>query len=104
MLDHPKRKGDRTTLAVMLALVDGGIDVSVPFGENTRYDLIVDRDGDLSRVQCKTGRLRDGRSASQPPAATVIIRPRESRGGTIGAKSTSSPCTALRRDACISSL
>lgn len=44
----------------MLALIDGGHEVSVPFGENTRYDLIVDRHGVLSRVQCKTGRLRDG--------------------------------------------
>lgn len=33
----------------------------MPFGENTRYDLIVDRGGgQLSGVQCKTGRLRDG--------------------------------------------
>ena len=44
----------------MLALSSRGYDVSVPFGENTRYDLIVDRGGALSRVQCKTGRLRDG--------------------------------------------
>lgn len=59
-MQHPKRVGDRTTLAVMLALVAQGFDVSVPFGENTRYDLVVDRAGRLFRVQCKTGRLRDG--------------------------------------------
>jgi hypothetical protein len=44
----------------MLALIDVGLEVSVPFGENCRYDLVVDRAGDLTRVQCKTGRLRDG--------------------------------------------
>jgi hypothetical protein len=60
MREHPKHIGDRTTLAVMLALVDAGVEVSVPFGENCRYDLIVDRTGELTRVQCKTGRLRDG--------------------------------------------
>jgi hypothetical protein len=34
--------------------------VSVPFGENSRYDLIADKDGALLRVQVKTGRLRNG--------------------------------------------
>ena len=44
----------------MLALRGLGHHVSVPFGENTRYDLVVD-DGDrLLRVQCKTGRLHNG--------------------------------------------
>jgi len=42
MTDHPKAKGDRTTLAVMLGLHEAGFAVSVPFGENTRYDLIID--------------------------------------------------------------
>lgn len=60
MREHPKLIGDRTTLAVMLALVDAGLDVSVPFGENCRYDLVIDRAGRLTRVQCKTGRLREG--------------------------------------------
>ena len=60
MREHPKLIGDRTTLAVMLALIDAGLDVSVPFGENSRYDLVIDRAGRLTRVQCKTGRLRDG--------------------------------------------
>ena len=32
----------------------------VPFGENTRYDLVIDDGERLARVQCKTGRLRTG--------------------------------------------
>jgi hypothetical protein len=32
----------------------------VPFGENTRCDLLIENGDDLSRVQCKTGRLRKG--------------------------------------------
>jgi PD-(D/E)XK endonuclease len=59
-MDHPKAKGDRTTLAVMLALREAGFAVSVPFGENTRYDLVIDDGKRLARVQCKTGRLREG--------------------------------------------
>src|SRR3712207_2918866 len=59
-MTHPKAIGDRTTLVVMLALRVAGYDVAVPFGENTRYDLVIDDGNRLSRVQCKTGRIRDG--------------------------------------------
>ena len=59
-MEHPKDKGDRTTLAVMLALREGGYSVLVPFGENTRYDLVIDDGEKLAKVQCKTGRLRQG--------------------------------------------
>ncbi len=59
-MDHPKAIGDRTTLAVMLALQQLGYVLLVPFGENVRYDLVVDDGERLSRVQCKTGRLRGG--------------------------------------------
>ena len=56
-MDHPKDVGDRTTLAVMLALRGLGYRVSVPFGENTRYDLVVDdvtasSECNASRVAC----------------------------------------------------
>lgn len=57
---HPKAVGDRTTLAVMLALEQAGYAVSVRFGDNSRYDLVIDDGVMLSRVQCKTGRLRRG--------------------------------------------
>jgi hypothetical protein len=59
-MGYSKAIGDRTTIAVMLALQDAGYAVSVPFGENTRYDLVIDDGRRLSRVQCKTGRLRLG--------------------------------------------
>jgi hypothetical protein len=35
VVEHPKAKGDRTTLAVMLALQSSGRNLLVPFGENT---------------------------------------------------------------------
>ena len=55
-----KSIGDFSELMVLLALTEAGYDVSIPFGENHRYDMIADKDGVLSRVQVKTGRLRDG--------------------------------------------
>jgi PD-(D/E)XK endonuclease len=57
---HPKDIGDRSTLAIILALQSQGCATHLPFGENTRSDLIADFGGRLSRVQCRTGRLRGG--------------------------------------------
>ncbi len=59
-MEHPKDVGDRTALAVMLVLRELGYAISVPFGENTRYDLVIDDGKRLLRVQCKTGRLTRG--------------------------------------------
>jgi hypothetical protein len=59
-MEHPKKIGDRTTLAVMAALETAGYALLIPFGENTRYDLVIDDGSALARVQCKTGRLRGG--------------------------------------------
>jgi hypothetical protein len=59
-VEHPKDIGDKTTLAIMLALRAHGFGVLVPFGENSRYDLVIDDGTALWRVQCKTGRLRAG--------------------------------------------
>ena len=60
MLDHPKDIGDKTVLVVMLALRMTGRTVLTPFGENTRYDVVVDDGRVFTRVQCKTGRFRAG--------------------------------------------
>jgi hypothetical protein len=59
-MEHPKSIGERSTLAVMLALYDAGYVVLMPFGENTRYDLVIHDGVRFGRVQCKTGRLRLG--------------------------------------------
>jgi len=45
-------------LAGKLALA--GYGVAFPLGENQRYDLIIEKNEVLSRVQVKTGRLRNG--------------------------------------------
>jgi hypothetical protein len=59
-MEHPKDIGDRSTLTIIFAFRLQGWSVLVPLGENTRYDLVVDRGAQLRRVQCKTGRLREG--------------------------------------------
>lgn len=53
-MDNPKERGDATEAAVMNYLITNGYSVSIPFGDNDKYDLILDDGDDLSRIQCKT--------------------------------------------------
>lgn len=50
----------------MVALQELGYEIYVPWGENTRTDLVVIRGGKVSRLQCKTGRLRQGAVVFRP--------------------------------------
>ncbi len=61
MPDHPKAIGDRSEAHVLAALVDTYPTVLMPWGENCRYDFVIESDdGQLLRVQCKTGHLHSG--------------------------------------------
>ncbi|MBV8299489.1 MAG: hypothetical protein JO083_08090 [Candidatus Eremiobacteraeota bacterium] len=57
---NTKLKGDVSELRVAAALIEAGYAVSKPFGENQRYDLVIDDGERLQRVQVKTGRIRGG--------------------------------------------
>jgi len=59
-LRDTKRVGDLSELIVALRLAQAGYVVSKPYGENCRYDLLIDDGEIISRVQVKTGRLRKG--------------------------------------------
>ena len=52
----PKQKGNITELDCLLAFVKSGYKVSIPFGEDCRYDLVVDINNKLYKIQCKTSR------------------------------------------------
>ena len=58
---EPHRKGDSTEAIVLAGLKRRGIPTSLPFGDNERYDAIAEgADGELYRLQIKTGRLSHG--------------------------------------------
>ena len=59
-LRDTKSVGELSELIVATVLARHGYRVAMPLGENHRYDLIIDKDGVLARVQVKTGRLRTG--------------------------------------------
>lgn len=59
-MSNPKTIGERSEGMVLAALLRAGKVVLQPFGDNQRYDLVIDNDGTFIRVQCKTGRLKNG--------------------------------------------
>ena len=72
---HPKDIGDESQAMVLARLVQAGYQVLLPFGENVRYDLVIDDGGSLLRVQCKTGRLRRG-AISFPTCSSTYHHPK----------------------------
>ena len=54
-----KQKGNLTELQSITAFYKLGYQVSIPYGENSRYDFIADINGKLIKVQCKTSREVD---------------------------------------------
>ncbi len=60
----PKAQGERSERRIIAALLDAGYDVLVaPYGENRRYDCVLDLGDRFVRVQCKTARLTPDRAA-----------------------------------------
>jgi hypothetical protein len=53
-------KGNLTEARILAAFVAAGYLVSVPFGSGHKYDFVVDDSARLLRVQCKTGRVKNG--------------------------------------------
>ncbi|MEV7684493.1 group I intron-associated PD-(D/E)XK endonuclease [Streptomyces bungoensis] len=69
----PKARGELTEAIVLAKLIEYGYRVSLPFGDNCRYDLIVDDGRRLHRVQVKTA--RDGRNPGTLEFSTVSHHP-----------------------------
>ncbi|EST24363.1 group I intron-associated PD-(D/E)XK endonuclease [Streptomyces roseochromogenus] len=69
----PKARGELTEAIVLAKLIEYGYSVSMPFGDNRRYDMIVDDGRQLHRVQVKTA--RDGRNAGTIEFNTVSVHP-----------------------------
>ncbi len=57
---HTKTKGDVGELVVAAELTKNGWQVSFPYGENSRYDLIIEKDGVMKRIQVKAVTPKNG--------------------------------------------
>lgn len=53
--------GERTEAVCLAELVKRDFKVLTPFGNNRRYDFVIDTRHGFKSVQCKTGRLTKGR-------------------------------------------
>lgn len=71
-MDNVKQRGETTEAIVLAELMKRGIPVLRPFGENHRYDFVLDLADEFIRLQCKTGRYRDGTVRF----TTISTRPR----------------------------
>ena len=54
-----KQKGNLTELQCLSAFVEQGCGISIPYGDNSKYDFIADVDGRLFKIQVKTSSLKD---------------------------------------------
>jgi hypothetical protein len=52
--------GNLSEAKILAALIKAGYLVSIPFGSGHKYDFVVEDHDGLHRVQCKTGRVRNG--------------------------------------------
>jgi len=57
---NTKDKGNIGILQAASRLVELGYSVSIPFGDNDRYDLVYEHSGDFVRAQVKFVSLKDG--------------------------------------------
>ena len=53
-----KQKGNLTELQCLTAFVEQGCGVSIPYGDNSKYDFIADINGNLYKIQVKTSSLK----------------------------------------------
>lgn len=54
-----KQKGNLTELQCLAAFMEQGCGISIPYGDNSKYDFIADINGKLFKIQVKTSSLKD---------------------------------------------
>ena len=57
---NTKTIGNITELKCLTAFVEQGFTVSIPYGDNARYDFIAELHGKLYKIQVKTSAQHDG--------------------------------------------
>lgn len=57
---NTKQKGDITESRIIFEFTRLGIPVLIPFGDNQRYDLVVEINNEFKKIQCKTGFYKNG--------------------------------------------
>ncbi|QPV64588.1 hypothetical protein I7X12_08240 [Halosimplex litoreum] len=71
---HPKAQGQKSEAAVLHELVQRNLTVLEPFGDNERYDFVVEIDDSFQRFQVNTGRLENGRVQFETRSSGTLTR------------------------------
>ncbi|WP_416840109.1 group I intron-associated PD-(D/E)XK endonuclease [Haloferax sp. DFSO52] len=71
---HPKQRGQCSEAAILFEFVRNGVTVLEPFGDNERYDFVVELGSEFYRAQVKTGRLTDGRVQFETRSSGTLTR------------------------------
>lgn len=53
-MEYTKSKGNITELACLIGFMSMGFDCSIPYGDCSKYDFIVDLGDELIKIQCKS--------------------------------------------------
>jgi hypothetical protein len=75
----PNRIGAVSEGKIIAALLAAGRTVSIPVGQAARYDLVMEDERGLYRVQCKTGHLLHGAVVFRPLSLRAARRETEWR-------------------------
>lgn len=77
-MGNSKTVGDASEARALARFVELGWAVMIPWGDNLRYDMVIDRGRGFERVQVKTARVKNGaltfRSCSQSVKASRKIK------------------------------
>lgn len=76
---NTKHVGEITQATIMARLLSHNYPVLLPFGDNQRYDLVIETANGFKRIQCKTGRLSKG-AIEFPVASSAYHRGGKRRG------------------------
>lgn len=69
-----KSKGEATEAIITGEFLKRNINVLDPYGENQRYDLVLDTGSEMIKVQCKKGKLTDDRDVVRFSAQSSSLR------------------------------
>ena len=89
---NPKGTGERSEAVILAKLLLRGDIVLQPFGDNQRYDLVVERNGAFIRIQCKTARIKNGRVEIPTSSRAGGIKARKGYSGEVDAFAAFCPC------------
>ena len=78
-LIHTKTKGNIAETFVLANLIKEGFAVSIPYGENSRYDLIIDTKKGLKRIQVKYISKRKDRGSYVLPLRSIRANKNKNR-------------------------